>query len=317
MRTILITAIGGDIAQGVATIFREARADYRLVGIDAQERHAGSLFVDALYTVPNATDKNYLSSLESIIKKESVHIVLPVSEPELSALKSIQPRLKGLQWLTCGETVVTTGLDKLETINRIKTLGIAVPWTVPVAIGLPPVYPCILKNRTGSGSRSVFTVTDKVDAQYLAKRYPEAIYQELLQPAEREVTCAVFRAKDGRVATLQMLRTLVGGLTGWAQVINDVETSVMCRSIAEGLDLRGSMNVQLRLTEKGPRIFEINPRFSSTTLMRHRLGYKDAIWALDDLEGREFHIPEIPPSGTVVRVQGAELLPLSIPRQLQ
>jgi len=308
MKTILITAIGGDIAQAVATVIREARPDYRLVGVDAQERHGGTLFVDAFYTVPGATDKNYLSAIRSVIEKESVHIVLPISEPELAALGPVQPQLKELLWLTCGETVITTGLDKLATASRLEHLGLPVPWTVPVAAGYPPEYPCILKSRTGSGSRSVFTVVDKEDAEYLVKRHPDAIYQELLQPAKREVTCAVFRAKDGRVATLQMLRRLVGGLTGWAQVIDDAATFDMCRSIAEGLDLRGSMNVQLRLTEKGPRVFEINPRFSSTTLMRHRLGFRDAVWALDDLEGREFQIPEISPGSIVVRVQNAALL---------
>ena len=75
--------------------------------------------------------------------------------------------------------------------------------------------------------------------------------------------------------------------------------------IAEGLDLRGSMNIQLRLTDKGPRVFEINPRFSSTVLMRHRIGFSDVLWALEEAEGKSVVFPEIPQDRIMVRVQGA------------
>ena len=35
-------------------------------------------------------------------------------------------------------------------------------------------------------------------------------------------------------------------------------------------------------TKKGPMIFEINPRFSSTVYMRHKLGFTDVIWSLKE-----------------------------------
>ena len=41
------------------------------------------------------------------------------------------------------------------------------------------------------------------------------------------------------------------------------------------IDFFGPANFQLILTKKGPMIFEINPRFSSTVLMRNYLGFTD------------------------------------------
>lgn len=79
----------------------------------------------------------------------------------------------------------------------------------------------------------------------------------------------------------------------------------MCEVIAQGLDLCGSMNIQLRLTENGPRVFEINPRFSSTVLMRHRMGYTDVLWAIDEAEGKSIDFPEIVQDQMMVRLQGA------------
>lgn len=305
---VLITGIGGDISQGVATILRENRPDLRLIGVDVHAQHGGHLFVDHFQLVPKANDPGYLDAIKEVVRKHSVGIVIPMSEPELGATLPFPEWTPGIKWITAGECVVEAGLDKFETMEALKGLEIPVPWTLPVSDGRPAVYPCILKNRTGSGSRAVFTVADNEEADYLAKRHPNAVFQELLGTLEQEVTCAVYRCQDGRVSSLLMLRRLTGGFTGWAKIIKDEETARMCEAIANGLDLRGSMNVQLRLTDKGPRVFEINPRFSSTVLMRHRLGYTDVLWAIEEAEGKQVIFPEIPQDRIMVRVQAAAVI---------
>ena len=60
--------------------------------------------------------------------------------------------------------------------------------------------------------------------------------------------------------------------------------------VTNTLDLRGSINIQLRFTSEGPRIFEINPRFSSTIYFRHAVGFQDLIWSVNDALG--LPIPE-------------------------
>jgi carbamoyl-phosphate synthase large subunit len=305
MKKILITGIGGDIAQGVATILRESRPEIQLIGVDVHAQHGGHLFVDHFSIMPSASDLNYLNVLKTIASKHAVDAVIPMSEPELGASLPFLELMPGVKWITAGKRVVEAGLDKLETMIALGGLGVAVPWTKLVTEGYPIAYPCILKNRRGSGSRAVFVVNCKDDADYLVKRYPDAIFQELLESADREVTCAVYRRNDGEVSTLLMLRRLTGGFTGWAKVINDAETLQMCERIAKGLNLRGSMNIQLRLTDKGPRVFEINPRFSSTVLMRHRIAYTDVLWAIEEAEGKSVNFPKIAQDQIMVRLQGA------------
>ena len=306
-KTILITGIGGDIAQGVATIIRESQPDIALIGVDVHAQHGGHLFVDQFALVPAAGGQGYLEAIKAVVDRYSVDWVIPMSEPELQASLPFEELAPGVKWITAGERVVATGLDKLETNRALAGLGVPVPWCLPVNEGRPVAYPCILKSRCGSGSRAVFTVAGDEEFDYLAKRYPRSVIQELLEPAEREVTCAVYRRRDGAVASLLMLRRLTGGFTGWARVIQDEETTRMCEVIAQGLDLRGSMNIQLRLTDQGPRVFEINPRFSSTVLMRHRLGFSDVLWALDEAEGKSVSFPVIGQDKIMVRVQGASV----------
>lgn len=308
MKTILITGIGGDIAQGVATIIRENRSDIKLVGVDMHDQHGGVLFVDKFIKIPAANSPNYADEIQRILFSESIDYMIPMSEPELGVLR---PLLKGLgsnKLITAGGDVISAGLDKFATINALQSFGLPVPWTLPVRENLPLEYPCILKDRFGSGSRAVFSVADIEEAVYLSKKYPDAIFQEMLEPADREITCAVYRRHDGEVSSLLMLRRLTGGFTGWAKIIADYATSRMCEEIACGLNLYGSMNIQLRLTNKGPRVFEINPRFSSTVLMRHRLGFTDVLWALDEAEGKQIDFPVVQENQIIVRTQGATVI---------
>ena len=305
---VLITGIGGDISQGVATILRECRKDLRLVGVDVHLQHGGKLFVDFYETIPSASDPDYLTVIKLIIEKYQVDIFVPMTEPELSVLQpffhSIFP---GVKWITAGTEVVAAGLDKLATIKVLEQLELPVPWTVPVRDGSPLGYPCILKNRYGSGSRAVFELQNDEDANYFRKRYPNAIFQEMLEPADREVTCAVYRGLDGTVYSLLMLRRLTGGFTGWAKIISNNEITLMCERIAIGLNLKGAMNIQLRLTDQGPRVFEINPRFSSTVLMRHRLGFTDFLWAIEEAEGKRIDYLPVPSNKIMVRIQEAAI----------
>ena len=67
----------------------------------------------------------------------------------------------------------------------------------------------------------------------------------------------------------------------------------MCKKIAVEFKLIGSMNIQLILTKAGPRIFEINPRFSSTVLMRHMLGFSDLVWSVNERLGKKIHYKKI------------------------
>ena len=310
MKTILITGIGGDISQGVATVVRETFPEWRILGMDIHERHGGALFAERVVLAPMVSDPGYDAWLAELIAGEGVDICVPTSEAELIHLsKRAADSIAGARLVMANFKSIEIGSDKLRTAEFLGSIGVTPPWTVAAQeFNAATKLPCIFKARRGAGSKAVFVCRTAGEVEFYRARYPSAILQELLEPADAEVTCAVYRSRDGRVAVAQLLRTLVGGFTGWAQVIDDAEVTAQCTQVAHALDLRGSINVQLRLTAAGPRIFEINPRFSSTVLIRHRMGFCDAVWSLQEAlgQGVTFHHP---PAGTIgVRVQGAAVV---------
>ncbi|MES2400012.1 MAG: ATP-grasp domain-containing protein [Pseudomonadota bacterium] len=309
-KNVLITAIGGDIAQGIAAILRRAFPDWRLTGTDVHSRHAGSLFVDRFYEAPRASDPGYEDALKAIVKRDAIGLVIPMSEAELQLLSSRGgSEIGGAGLLMANPLAIEVGADKLKTARFLESIGVPAPWTDLAENFLPQKHlPCIFKPRQGAGSKAVFRCETVEEVEFYRHRHSDAIIQELLLPADQEVTCGVFRTGEGRIAVVQLLRTLTGGFTGWAQVIDDPEVFSQCSRLAEALNLRGSINVQLRITDGGARIFEINPRFSSTVLMRHHMGFCDLIWSIQDLMGEDVHLFSPKVGTTAVRLQGAQLL---------
>jgi carbamoyl-phosphate synthase large subunit len=311
MTYYLITGIGGDIAQGISRIVRAYDQSSILIGTDISERHAGSLFVDHFKVIPSAGEVNsYLDHLQSLVVEFDINYLIPTSETEIEAISNHIDLFKDIHVIYPGTKVVGKCLDKYITNKFLSSLGLPVPWTSTSQENVPVDYPCIFKGRKGAGSKVLFTVGSADEALFLVKRYPDGIFQELLLPHDNEITCGVFRSKNKKIAVLQFQRVLNEGTTSWAKTVYHQDIEDMCKFVAENLELEGSMNVQLRLTDDGPRIFEINPRFSSTVYMRHLIGFDDVVWSIRDAKGIGFDFSDISPGIECVRTQKSELLPL-------
>jgi carbamoyl-phosphate synthase large subunit len=145
-------------------------------------------------------------------------------------------------------------------------------------------FPVILKPRHGAGSKNMFVVRDPDHLTFLSRYVPEAVLQEYLFPDDEEYTVGVYRSlRAGHVGQIVLKRTLGAGLTYKAEVVFDPDIDSVCRRLVESLDLWGPVNVQLRKTARGVRIFEVNPRFSSSAVMRAHFGFNEAELCLRDL----------------------------------
>jgi len=280
---ILVTGCGGDIGQSVGKILKSNAIAQKVIGSDLNDQHAGKFIFDRCYNIAGCQSKQYLLDLERIIKEESIDLIIPVSEPELRFLSNsniISLVDRPIVMANIFSRII--GFDKLATADFLRDQNLPYPNSSVVGDLKNPVFPLILKSRDGSGSKSLFLINNGNDFDYYSKKFPDFIAQEMIGTAEAEYTCGVFRSKDGESRTITYKRKLVGGFSGYGSVESDPEITDLLLTMAEKLNLRGSINVQLRTSPKGPCVFEINPRFSSTVMFRHLMGFEDVIWSIQD-----------------------------------
>lgn len=296
---ILVTAIGGDIGYGIGKILRMAGVADFLLGCDVHAEHAGRLYFDRCEIVPRADSESYVDKMRRLVREHRIDLVIPTSEPELRyLLKRGLDSLDGVPLLAANALAMRIGFDKLQTAKTLETAGLPFPWTRPVRDGAPPSVPCIVKDRFGAGGKGL-AVVQAATVQLHALAQADGIWQELLEPAEHEYTCGLYRTTSGETRTIVFRRRLVAGVTAYGRVVaGNADIERLLLRIADVLELRGSINVQLILTARGPVVFEINPRFSSTIVFRHRLGFQDVVWSILERGGDPLPAYAHPPDGS-------------------
>ncbi|TRZ50997.1 ATP-grasp domain-containing protein [bacterium] len=281
---ILVTGCGGDIGQSICKILKRNILVQKTVGCDIHQNHPGKFLVDEFHLIPGCTLDNYLPELQKLVEDRSIDIIIPTSEPELRFFlkKQIIKNIFNRPMIMANKKALEIGFDKLKTAQFLKDSGLPFPETVIIGDIKNVGFPVVLKSRDGSGSKQVVILNDKFDFQYYKRKHPEFIIQEYLGNEKVEYTCGLFRSKIGNCRNVIFNRTLSGGYSNFGIVVQGKIISQLLNKIGDNLELEGSINVQLRLTQKGPVVFEINPRFSSTVLFRDLLGFKDLIWAIED-----------------------------------
>lgn len=296
--SVLVTGCGGDIGMGVGRILKDIFPSKKLVGADISDDHPGAFIFDSCVTLPRADSPQYLEALREVVREHKIECIIPIAEGEIRFLQQAALReIDRVPLILANDTALNVGLDKLATNDFLRTHDLPYPWTRVVKDGPPRELPCIIKSRFGRGSRGVFTV-DKESVEFLTRTRSEDIWQEFLSSGEDEYTCGVYGCMSKEVRTIIMRRKLGGGLTVSGQVVENESIRLVLEKLATYLELRGSINVQLRLTKRGPMIFEINPRFSSTVVFRHKLGFKDVLWSLEERAGTPASVYTRPKAGT-------------------
>lgn len=295
-KKIIVSGCGGDIAISICKILRTEYPNTKLIGTDINNDHSGFLYFDECYLISKANSEKYLEDIERFLSSHSPDYFIPTNEMELSKLSSIYrfnscPQVKLIK---ANSKSLTIGLDKLNTSIFLNELKIPSPAT-QIGTKVPDFYPVIFKPRRGSGSKNLTFVNSAELAKVLSKDGTDYIWQEYICDSEGEYTCGLFRSTTGETRSIIFKRKLLGGLTGQAEVIENSKIDEVLKNIASALNLNGSINIQLRLKNGNPMIFEINARFSSTVKFRHMLGFKDLIWSIQEAN-RESLTEYIPPS---------------------
>jgi len=288
---ILVTGCGGDIGQSIGKILSKSSYTKNLFGIDISDKNAAQFIFPNFSVGLPYTHPDYLKKLELFIEENNIDIVIPIAEPELRffSSKNILNTIGKAKMITASPLALEIGFDKFKTAEFLKTENLPFPETF-LAKDLKTIksFPVILKSKTGSGSKDIHKINTMDEFLfYTRKAIEDYVVQEFITDEKGEYTCGLFRSSQGEIRSQIFKRELTGGYSGYGEVVENDDITSLLEKLAIKLDLVGSINVQLRITEYTPKVFEINPRFSSTVLYRHLFGFEDLLWSIEDKLGYE------------------------------
>lgn len=312
--TVLVTAAGGIIGEGVIKSLRLANekrgpVSYDIIAADASPQAAGLYRADRGFLVPGAAAPDYIERLVKLAKANGVSAIFVGADEELLAVASAAERIKkesGAVAITNKPETIAVGSDKWKTYEFMRKNGL------PCAESALPRgterfvkefgFPVVVKPREGHGSEEFHVAggTEELDhaLEAIRKRGWRPMLQEFLGGKDDEFTTGVTVGKGKKVmSSIAMRRSLKGGQTYKAFIDDFPEVRRAAEDVAVRLGGAGPVNVQARMAEGEPKLFEINPRLSASSPIRAAAGVNEP-----DILYRNFVL------GEEIRPQGYEKL---------
>ncbi len=309
--SVLVTAAGTVIAQGIMKCLKLANSngggiEYKITAVDASPLAAGLYRGDAGYVVPLAKDPRYVESVAEIARGAGASAIFVGSDEELVPLASEREKIER----ETGAKVLVNPLQTLETcMDKWKTYVFLKEYDLPRAESAVPEFkesfyaatrfPVVVKPREGHGSLDFYLARDREEADLaigvIERNGSRPLLQEYLGDEGMEFTTGVTVSADGGrvMSSISMRRTLKGGQTYKAFIDRFDDIRASAEEVAIKLGARGAVNIQSRLVDGSPKIFEINPRLSASAPMRAVAGVNEPdILYRNEVLGEEVSVAE-------------------------
>lgn len=289
----LVTSIGGDLGQAVCKALKYSTYHIKIFGTDCRNYEPYPLFCTLFQAIPKADGPTYTDFINKFILENSIDLVYICSEQELFYIcdnfenidVKVRPRL-----VMPSPSIISICRDKLKTVQFLKDNGFSYPYSTSYTKSMPIDellkdfnYPIVVKKISDSGSKHLHIVRNPLELNEIVDLDNSYMLQECIPGTE--YTNGVYRdpfTKETYVITLE--RSLKDGVSSEVKVVFNKSIEQLCKSVAQKLNLVGSINIQLRKQEgSSPIIFEINPRYSSTAFMRATFGFNDVIYAFENI----------------------------------
>jgi len=296
---VAITGVGGGVGQSIIKALQNS--EYNTVGIDGEVLATGLYATKKSYLGLYANKAKYVDRLIHICKKEHCHAIFPGLDVELTHFSnSIDKfRASSITPIVSSASVIEVCTDKFKTIDFLKINNFPYPKTYHLLdYSFQLDFPVKLKPQKG-GHRSIggFVATNQreFDKYIRSIDVNNYIVQEYIKG--EEYTCGTVSFEDGCVGVILMKRELRNGDTYKAFVVKDEKLSSFVKTVINVLKPFGACNVQLRVRNGIPYIFEFNARCSGTTASRALAGFNEPKMICDyifkGIKEPEFRINEI------------------------
>jgi carbamoyl-phosphate synthase large subunit len=275
--SVAVTAVGGIVGQSVIKALHNT--DYSAVGINSEVLGAGLFATKKSYIGLNATDPKFIDRLIEICNESQCKIVFSGLDAELIHLSNNKDRFakNGILAVVSEPEIVKLCGDKQKTIEFLKSNHFPAPETFSLRnYSYQLDFPVILKPKTGGqASQGLILAKNLADFEKSVGSLDldNYVVQEFIEGDE--YTCGTVSFENHCVGAILMKRELRFGNTYKAFVVKDEKLTNFVKNVVDVLKPFGPCNVQLRLKNDTPYVFEFNARCSGTTAMRALAGFNE------------------------------------------
>jgi carbamoyl-phosphate synthase large subunit len=217
------------------------------------------------FRVPLASEPDYVDRIRDICAAMDVGLVVPTIDDELTPFAVAAPAFAAAGVCVAVSPVETTRIcnDKHATCVALAAKGIAAATSfVPGSLPQQPRFPLFIKPRYGRGSVSAYPVRNARELAFFLDYVPDPVVEEYLDGPE--FTIDVLCDFSGRPLSIVPRQRLVirAGVTDRGRTSSDPALIALADACTAALPFAGPVNIQCRVVNGRPTVFEINPRFS-------------------------------------------------------
>jgi len=272
---VLITGANGDIAKSICKVIKKNFNNIIIDGTDIKVKKNSSGLFNKIFNVPSPKKKSYINKIKKLSK--NYNLIIPATEDEIIFFSKNNNLLKK-KLLLNSKRIINIFSSKLNTFKYLKKKKFNVPeFCVKLNTIKKFEKPFFVKKDFGHGNKNYKVILSSKDFLSIKKLKKNWIAQEYLNKNYKEYTCGIIKLKNF-CDVIILERKLKRGFTYYAKRIENKKIKKSLIFLAKTIKLRGCINVQLKYKKNRYAIFEINPRISSTVLMRDMLNFKDCIW---------------------------------------
>jgi carbamoyl-phosphate synthase large subunit len=283
--TVLITAVSRRVAllESLRSALDAQGLRGRVLATDVNPWSPGVHRADAAYAVPLSTSPDYVDTILEVCRREQVDVVVPTIDDELPVFAAAMGRFAaaGIQVVVSPLETTLACNDKVRTCEILRAAGVAAAESFLPAT-LPPERrpPLFIKPRFGRGSVGAFRAGTVRELEFFLEYVPDPCIQEYLDGPE--YTLDVFCRRDGALVSVVPRERVVirSGVIDRGRTVKDARLIELGEACAAAMRFVGPINIQCRMHQGRPSVFEINPRFSGGIGLTIRAGADFPAWVV-------------------------------------
>lgn len=302
MTKILLSGLGGSLFPYLDKALKD---EFELFYLDSnssmKDLYADLNFVKA----PLVREQAYENLVIDLIRQKGIDYYIPLIDEELPIAKDQIAKSVPVHVMAPELSFVDLCLNKYKLMKFLKANKLSV---IESYLGSEfdgqLRFPVFVKPVSGRGSRGIRKINsqEQLNAYYALEGYPpeEVLVQPVIEG--QEYTVGVTTNNLNKVLCIGSKRIISKrGITQMAITENNSHINELAQRLVEIMQPKGPINIQLFLTEEGEiKIFEINPRFSTTTILEIEAGVNVVKEYLDNVDKEDVGLIKFPEPGLII-----------------